>query len=183
MASRASQAPRTPRVEIVHLPAAALHALAAGDLATANAASPVPLTPAFTDPDWHGVWQLRSRQVDHDPGALAWVTGAVRDVDAGVCVGRAGFHGPPDENGMVEVGYAVDESLRRRGYGRAILAALLARAAVEPEVRVVRASVGPDNQASLGLIEEFGFVRVGEQWDEEDGLEYVFELTPPRAAR
>ena len=38
------------------------------------------------------------------------------------------------------------------------------------------ASVSPDNQPSLNLIDQFGFERTGEQWDEEDGLEWVFEL-------
>jgi hypothetical protein len=40
----------------------------------------------------------------------------------------------------------------------------------------VRASVRPDNVASLTLIGRYGFVRVGEQWDDEDGLELVLEV-------
>jgi L-amino acid N-acyltransferase YncA len=40
---------------------------------------------------------------------------------------------------------------------------------------VVRASIRPDNQASLATIRPFGFVQVGEQWDDEDGLELVYE--------
>jgi ribosomal-protein-alanine N-acetyltransferase len=38
------------------------------------------------------------------------------------------------------------------------------------------ASVAPDNQASLSAVRELGFVKTGKQWDEEDGLELVFEL-------
>jgi ribosomal-protein-alanine N-acetyltransferase len=75
----------------------------------------------------------------------------------------------------VEVGYTVDPGHRRRGYATAILTALLERAAAEPAVRVVRASISPDNVASLATIAKFGFTRVGEQWDEEDGLELLFE--------
>jgi [ribosomal protein S5]-alanine N-acetyltransferase len=40
----------------------------------------------------------------------------------------------------------------------------------------VLASVAPDNAASLALVAQAGFVRIGEQWDDEDGLEWVFEL-------
>lgn len=76
---------------------------------------------------------------------------------------------------MVEVGYAIDPACRRRGYGRVTLAFLVDRACAEPAVRTVRASVSPDNAASLALVAEHGFVRVGEQWDEEDGLELVLE--------
>ena len=43
------------------------------------------------------------------------------------------------------------------------------------------ASVSPHNTPSLALIRVFGFRRVGEQIDEIDGLEWVFErLLPAR---
>jgi hypothetical protein len=39
----------------------------------------------------------------------------------------------------------------------------------------VRASIRPDNTGSLATIAGFGFRKVGEQWDPEDGLEFVFQ--------
>ncbi len=93
-----------------------------------------------------------------------------------LAVGRAGFHGPPDARGMVEIGYAVLPEHRRRGYGRAALAALLDRARREPGVRVVRLSIAPDNAASQAVARPFGLVAVGEQVDEVDGPETVYEL-------
>ncbi len=92
-------------------------------------------------------------------------------------MGRAGFHGPPDVNGMVEVGYAIDPAYRRQGYARAALVVLLERAARETDVRTVRATVSPTNHASLGLILQYGFTQVGAQWDDEDGLELVYDIT------
>jgi RimJ/RimL family protein N-acetyltransferase len=56
-----------------------------------------------------------------------------------------------------------------------MLTALLRRAADEPGVRTVRASISPGNTASLATIAGFGFQPAGEQWDEEDGLELLFE--------
>ncbi|WP_307826416.1 GNAT family N-acetyltransferase [Streptomyces pactum] len=76
---------------------------------------------------------------------------------------------------MVEIGYSVAPDFRRQGYARSILIELLHRAAAEPAVTTVRATIGPDNVASLATISGFGFAQVGEQWDEEDGLELVFE--------
>ena len=111
-----------------------------------------------------------------DPGSAGWITGAVRDDGRGVTVGRAGFHGPPDAAGMVEVGYAIDPAHRRLGYARAALEILLARAAAEPEVRTVRATISPGNVASRDLVLQYGFVEVGEQEDDEDGLEVVYEV-------
>ena len=56
-----------------------------------------------------------------------------------------------------------------------MLAALLARAAAEPSVRTVRATISPDNAASLATLAGNGFRHVGEQWDERDGRELIFE--------
>ena len=39
-----------------------------------------------------------------------------------------------------------------------------------------RASISPDNVASLAIASRFGFRHVGEQIDDVDGLELVFEL-------
>ncbi|WP_091553708.1 GNAT family N-acetyltransferase [Micromonospora pattaloongensis] len=171
---------RTPEVRIVHLNGPTFEALARGDLAVANTASPVPLSAYFAGPEWRGVWQMRSRQVEENPASAAWVTGVIWDEQRHLAVGRAGYHGPPDAAGMVEVGYAVDPAHRRRGYARAALEALLQRAADEPQVRTVRVTISPDNLASYELASQYGFIEVGQQWDDEDGLEIVYELPAGR---
>jgi RimJ/RimL family protein N-acetyltransferase len=165
-----------PHVRIVHLTAPVFRALASGDLAAASAASPVPLSAYFAGPDWRAVWHRRSRQVEEDPASAAWVTGVIWDERQQVAVGRAGYHGPPDPSGMAEIGYAVDPAYRRRGYARAALEALLQRAAREPQVRTVRVTISPGNVASCRLAAQYGFTRVGEQWDDEDGLEIIYEV-------
>ena len=118
--------------------------------------------------------------MDQDPASVAWLTGVIWDERHQVAVGRAGYHGPPDPSGMVEIGYAVDPAYRRHGYARAALEALLQRAAREPQVRTVRVTISPDNVASYRLASQYGFTEVGEQWDEEDGLEIIYELNAQR---
>ncbi|MFD1827330.1 MULTISPECIES: GNAT family N-acetyltransferase [Mumia] len=164
-----------PRACIVHLAPETISALADGDLDAANATSPVPLTEPFVSETFRAVWRMRARQVVDDPASAEWVTGVIWDEDAEVAVGRAGFHGPPDTDGMVEIGYEVDPSYRRRGFARAALTALIARADADPTVAVVRVTIAPDNTPSRDLALPFGFVHVGEQWDKEDGLELVYE--------
>lgn len=159
----------------MHLDGAAFRALADGDLPAANAASPVPLSAYLAGPSGRSVWRMRLRQFEEDPASAAWVTGIIWDDRLGTAVGRAGFHGPPDAEGMVEIGYDVDPAYRRRGYARAALEALLARAADEPAVRRVRVTISPDNEPSYRLASQYGFVETGEQWDEEDGLEIIYE--------
>lgn len=160
----------------MHLAGPTFAALARGDLAAANAVSPVPVSAYFAGPDWRGVWLMRSRQVEADPASAAWVTGVIWDEERRLAVGRAGYHEPPDANGMVEIGYAVEPAHRRQGYARAALEALLRRAAEEPAVRTVRVTIAPDNDASYRLAAQYGFAKVGEQWDDEDGLEIIYEV-------
>jgi RimJ/RimL family protein N-acetyltransferase len=62
------------------------------------------------------------------------------------------------------------------GYARAAFEALLARAAADPLVHRVRVTIRPDNVASSGLVAQYGFTEVGEQWDDEDGLEIIYEI-------
>jgi RimJ/RimL family protein N-acetyltransferase len=163
-------------VRIVHLTAPVFRALVNGDLTAANGVSPVHLSAYFAGPEWRAVWQRRSKQVEEDPASAAWVTGVIWDERRQVAVGRAGYHGPPDLSGMVEIGYAVDPAYRRRGYARAALETLLQRAAREPQVRTVRVTISPDNVVSYRLASQYGFTEVGEQWDDEDGLEIIYEL-------
>ena len=167
-------------VRIVHLTAPVFRALIDGDLAAANAVSPVPLSTYFAGPEWRAVWQRRRRQVEEDPSSAAWVTGVIWDERQQVAVGRAGYHGSPDPSGMVELGYAVDPAYRRRGYARAALEALLQRAAREPRVQRVRVTISPDNIASHQLASQYGFTEVGQQWDDDDGLEIIYEVDAKR---
>jgi RimJ/RimL family protein N-acetyltransferase len=166
----------TPRVEVLQLDAAALRGLADGDLAAANRTAPVPLTPYLAGEECRGVWEIRAVQIVEEPASAAWITGVVWDPDRRLAVGRAGYHGPPDGAGMVEVGYSIDPQYRRQGYARAALRALIERARHEPGVRTFRATVSPDNAPSRDLVLSEGLVEVGEQWDDEDGLEIVYEL-------
>lgn len=167
----------TPLVHLVRLDAAVIDALADGDITSAAALSPCILSADFVEAANVKVWRFRSRQLRSSPDDAAWITRAIYAPDLGIAVGRAGFHGPPDESGMVEVGYSVDPVYRRQGYARAALSAMLERARIEDSVQVVRASIRPDNSASRALVAQFGFVEVGEQWDDEDGLETLFEVT------
>lgn len=168
--------PIAKRVRFVELSAKALRALADGDLAGGSAEAGVALDEHFVCDRARRIFGYRADQLAEDPSAAPWITRAAVSEPDGAVVGDAGFHGPPDEAGMVEVGYTVVARYRRQGYARAMLTALLARAAAEPGVRTVRATIGSDNNASLATIAGFGFTRVGERGTERDGLAIVFEV-------
>jgi [ribosomal protein S5]-alanine N-acetyltransferase len=170
-------------LRFVELSSAAMAALLDGSLAQASSDAGITLTPYFLTDDALRLWRRRVSQIADDPGSARWVARAVVAEPEGVVVGHAGFHGPPDETGMVEVAYSVDPACRRRGYARAMLGALLRRAAAEPGVSTVRATISPGNVASLATIARFGFNQVGEQWDDEDGRELIFEIAVPASPR
>ena len=91
-------------------------------------------------------------------------------------IGTAGFHAPPDADGRVEIGYRVEPAYRRRGIATEVVRALFDWAAREHGVTRFRASVSPNNVASLAIIRGFGFHQTGVQIDDIDGEELVFEL-------
>jgi RimJ/RimL family protein N-acetyltransferase len=170
----------TPQVRIEHLSHEALAVLASGDLDAARAVTGRPLTPWQVSEGAVGTWRRRAVQVVQVPQDLPWVTGLLIDQDTGEVVGAAGFHAAPDSAGMVEVGYGVDPAYRRRGYARAALMLMIDRAKSDPSVQTFRVTVSPDNTASLRLVAQLPFVEVGEQWDDEDGLEIIYEVDVQR---
>jgi RimJ/RimL family protein N-acetyltransferase len=162
-------------IRLVQLSPAVFSALADGDLPAANRIADLRMSAYFVGPQSRSTWRRRAMQAGDDPASIPWLTRAVLDVESGLVVGRAGFHGPPDADDVVELGYAIDPAFRRQGFARAALSALLSWARSDPCISKVRASVRPDNVPSMALVESFGFIAVGDRWDDEDGLEVILE--------
>ncbi|WP_399138878.1 GNAT family N-acetyltransferase [Streptomyces sp. NBUA17] len=100
----------------------------------------------------------------------------VRRAD-GRAVGGIGFHGAPDEDGRVEIGYDLAEAARGNGYATEGLRALSAWALDRDEVTSVFATTEPGNAASQAVIARAGFRRaaVVEEHGGESG-QYAYEL-------
>ena len=127
--------------------------------------------------------RYRLAQLAVDPTIRQWLGRAmVTTADDGArhVIGSIGFHGAPDDQRRLEIGYKVEPSFRRQGIAREAVAAMFDWAYHEHGIRRFVASISPGNDASLGLAAGFGFEQVGEQMDEIDGLELVFETTWPR---
>ncbi|MDP9270376.1 MAG: GNAT family N-acetyltransferase [Chloroflexota bacterium] len=167
------------RLDLPSLSAERIEALLAGDVATVGQATAAVYSPEWLE-DNAGHLTRRARQMRGDPAIRRWLVRPIvlREGDHAV-IGTINFHGPPDERGMLEVGYSLLPDFRGRGYAIEAVRALLGWAGSDPVVRVFRASVSPDNERSLHLIGKLGFVQIGEQMDEEDGLELVFERAAP----
>ena len=125
--------------------------------------------------------RMRLEQLAADPSEQPWLVRAMVLRASRRVVGSIGFHGPPDRRGRVEIGYDVVGDERRKGYARESVGALTDWAFASGRARVCVASVSPDNAPSLALVRSLGFRQVGEQIDEIDGLELVFERPLPLA--
>ncbi len=150
-----------------------MKALLDDDLPEARRISQQPLPAFFLEEKW--LWEIRSDQIGRSPEDAPWLVRVVVLEPSGVVIGHAGFHGPPDADGAVEIAYTIAPEHRGNGYAHEVLAALVEEATMHPNVNLVRASIRPDNASSLSVIRRGGFLRVGEQWDDVDGLELVFE--------
>jgi [ribosomal protein S5]-alanine N-acetyltransferase len=135
--------------------------------------------PGWPDEEDVGFLRLRHAQMREKPETQPWLVRALVLREAATMVGHAGFHGPPGAHGLasdaVELGYTIFPPYRGRGLATETARALMDWAGAQG-VRGFVASVAPGNDASLAIVLKLGFVQTGEQWDEEDGLELVFEL-------
>jgi len=119
---------------------------------------------------------FRARQIRQRPEDAPWLLRPIIHADTRQAIGYLNFHGAPDERGMVEIGYTLLPAARGQGYALEAVRAAFEWATHVHAIHRFRASVAPDNERSLNLIAKLGFVKTGEQWDEEDGLEHVYEL-------
>ena len=124
---------------------------------------------------------MRAQQIRLRPADAPWLLRPIlrRAVHGSLeAIGYLNFHAAPDESGMVEVGYTLLPDARGHGYAIEAVRAAFEWASRVHGIRRFRASVSPDNERSLNLIAKLGFQQTGDQWDDEDGLELVFELEP-----
>ena len=109
-----------------------------------------------------------------EPDRRDWMARLITTQSNGV-VGHAGFHGPPATIGRAEIGYTVFPPFRGQGYAKEAAKALVDWAFDQGQ-REVFASVAPENAPSLAVVRALGFIQVGTQVDEVDGLELVFAI-------
>lgn len=166
----------------MHMSIPLMRALVAGDVATAERAIGASMPADFPEHLDHFL-RYRLAQLEVDPSILHWLARAMVLTDSAGhrrVIGTIGFHGAPDEQGRLEVGYRIEPEYRRQGLTSEAVRGMFDWAATEHGVHRFIASVRPDNEASLGLVRGFGFVQTGTQMDDIDGLELVLEATWPQ---
>ena len=127
--------------------------------------------------DGSGPLRWRVPQVKSDPSVNKWFVRWMVEKETREIVGSISFHGPPDEQGMMEIGLGVHDDFQRRGYATEALIGMWSWVINQPGVELLRYTVDPNNEASVALIKKFGFEGVGQQIDPEDGPEDIYEMS------
>ena len=166
---------------MILLPPEFHRAALAGDIDLAEKIVGASLPREWPDEPDRFMLDMRLKDLQDHPDWARWLVRAIVEKSSSEIVGHVGFHGPPDKDGLVEIGYTIFEHHRRKGFAEEVVRTLFGWALADDDVVGFRASVGPWNEPSLKMVEKLGFVQVGVQWDERDGQELVFELRPSRA--
>lgn len=151
------------------LPALAAEEQSATELcAVLGVSPPVDWPPLFNDRETRAWFR---QQLEADPNVSGWqgyyVVASIDGVDT--LVGSAGYKGPPDAQGMVEVGYSIIWGYHRRGIATAAVGMLIERAFADQRVASVTAETPVHFAGSRALLEKCGFVHVGNRTDPEEG--------------
>lgn len=168
---------QTDRLELVSLSPHVVDALLAGRRKEAERLADFRLPHDWPDEHDARFLRLRLGHLRSNSEWQEWLARAmvVRAIGRPMA-GHIGFHGPPDVVGRAEMGYTVFPPFRRQGYAMEAAKAMMEWARGRHGVTRFYLSISPENEASLAIAAKLGFRQVGEQIDEEDGLEIVFEL-------
>lgn len=73
-----------------------------------------------------------------------------------VAIGCMGFHGKPNEAGMVEIGYNIIPTYRGHGYATEMARQLIRWAFQTPDIKMITAQCLKENAASIRVLEKIG---------------------------
>lgn len=109
--------------------------------------------------------ELYDKAVQHEDEYVWYTNWQIILKEENVSIGSACFKGEPDENGVVEIGYGLDEKYRGKGYMTAALKIMLRWAKAMPHVKKVIALTSKENAASQKVLENCGMKFEREEGD------------------
>jgi len=94
-----------------------------------------------------------------------------------VLIGSTSFHAAPDDDGMLEIGLGITPTYTGNGFATEAVMGMWDWAVQQPDVVTLRYTVSPENLASQAIIAKFPAQHMGQQIDEEDGPEDIYEIS------
>jgi [ribosomal protein S5]-alanine N-acetyltransferase len=172
---------RTARLDLEPVTLAVVEAVLCGDRAAAEVACRARLPEAWPGEDLVArAFHPSLAAIRADPGRRLWGdTLLLPRAGARRVIGSVIFHGRPDEDGIAEVGYGVEEGSQGQGYATEGTAACVAWALTQPGIEAVRATTFAWHRASLRVIEKLGMRHVETREHETLGELLIFETRRP----
>jgi len=137
-------------------------------------AAPASWPPLFNGPETRE-WMRRNLLADaRNAGWFGWYIIAPID-GVPTLAGAAGYKGPPDANGEVEIGYSVAPEYHRRGIVSVAVRLLCVRA-FAAGVTAVLAETLPSLVASQGVLRKAGFTKFDTYTDPDEGEVWRYRL-------
>lgn len=143
----------------------------------AGGSSPLPSVSDYPHADSAASARMRRDSLGIDNWVPGFGIHLIRRKSDGLVIGDLGFRNPPDERGVVEIGYGLAASARGMGYASRAVRLLVADAMGRGNVSCVIADTRSDNVASIRVLEATGFVRVRERAGE---LRFRISARPTR---
>ena len=103
---------------------------------------------------------------------MKWSIWGIRLNTSGEVIGKVGFHGMPDENGTLDLGYEIYPAYRRQNYCYESVRALVDYIFKYDYVQRIQADCSKDNIGSFKVLEKCGFV-----YFKEDDDKFYFHYT------
>lgn len=126
--------------------------------------------------------QTARLELRHTSHPTQWLFREIYLASTNEKIGEINFHRSPASDaftptGTIEVGVEIAEMYQRNGFASEALMAMWLWACEQPEIKILRYTVSAQNLPSMRIIQKFGFTHVGQQIDEEDGPEEIFEMS------
>ncbi|MCR3757540.1 GNAT family N-acetyltransferase [Clostridium felsineum] len=110
--------------------------------------------------DTKDILPIISKNLEKDKIPSGFETWPIIRKDTMQVIGDIGFHGKPNENGEVEVGYGIVENQRKQGFGFEALSAIIDWANLQKNVSIIKAECLIENKPSLRMLEKVGMKEV-----------------------
>ena len=123
------------------------------------------------------IFDFVSKKMENAPKEVYWWTYLPVLKQDRILIGTGGYKGPPNDDGMVEIGYEIAPAYRGKGLATEMAKTLVTNAFTFPEIMMVQAHTLAEENASCSILKNCGFSKTAELEDEEDGKIWQWQLS------
>jgi [ribosomal protein S5]-alanine N-acetyltransferase len=118
------------------------------------------------------VFPIRMEKLRRNPDCSKWY-GFVVEREKNTVIGMMGYKTPPNDNGLIEIGYGIHSQFQGKGYASEMVKGLIEWAYQQEDVKGITATnILKNNFASIKMVEKMGMVLLHENKDTVDYIMY-----------